>query len=706
VLPIDIAAALTTSADAYAATIRWVMMVSAILLAISAVDDLFIDAWFWGRTVYRKLFVLPNHQPLTAEALYERQQQPIAIMVPAWREDDVIAPMLANMIAALDYDNYVIFAGTYPNDPDTIREVERVKRRHRKIVRVEVPHGGPTCKADCLNAIVATAREVEQANGYEFAGFILHDCEDVVHPMELRFFNYLLPRKDLIQLPVVSLERGLHELVAGTYMDEFAEWHAKDLVVRESFADSVPSAGVGTCFSRRAIDMLAEQDGEPFNTDTLTEDYDIGTRLAERNMPTIVAHFPVEYRVKKRSLLGKEKVSTMRMSLCVREYFPNTFRTSYRQKARWVLGIALQGWQQLGWSKSMKGNYFMIRDRKSLVMPILQIVAYVLLLNFAIAWGWHFATGKPLPDFVPEGPLFTALLTFNGVAAILRVLQRMHFTNRLYGWQHAVMSIPRTVVGSFVNCWATMRALRLFFVSQITGKRIAWDKTMHHFPSTGVFEGERRALGEILTEWEAVKPDAVQAALDEQQSSGRPLGKILMSQGWLDEETLAEAIATQADLARAHPTQEMLEQGRGLIPDGLCIRTRSVPIGRDASGAVVVAAARPLSEADLAGLAAAAGRSPIQKIVRESEVDMALRMMRGGAKALANVKPPPLLGDILIERGHVRREAFEEALKTYQPERHGRIGERLLKLGVITNEALMDAVAVQNAALAPAEQHA
>src|SRR4029453_17972968 len=121
------------------------------------------------------------------------------------------------------------------------------------------------------------------------------------------------------------------------------------------------------------IEMLSEEDGEPFNTDTLTEDYDIGTRLAERNMPTIVAHFPVEYRVKKRMLTGKEKAATMRMSLCVREYFPTTFRTSYRQKARWVLGIALQGWQQLGWSKSMKGNYFMIRDRKSVVSPILQI---------------------------------------------------------------------------------------------------------------------------------------------------------------------------------------------------------------------------------------------------------------------------------------------------------------------------------------------
>ena len=54
--------------------------------------------------------------------------------------------------------------------------------------------------------------------------------------VELKFFNYLLPRKDMIQLPVASLERNWFELVAGTYMDEFAEWHAKDLVVRESLA--------------------------------------------------------------------------------------------------------------------------------------------------------------------------------------------------------------------------------------------------------------------------------------------------------------------------------------------------------------------------------------------------------------------------------------------------------------------------------------
>ena len=75
--------------------------------------------------------------------------------------------------------------------------------------------------------------------------------------------------------------------------------------------------------------------------------------------------------------------------------------------------------------------------------------------------------------------------------------------------------------------------------------------------------------------------------------------------------------------------------------------------------------------------------------------------MRGGKAALGAAEAAPLLGDILVDRGHVRRDAFEDALKTYQPERHGRIGERLLQLGVITKEALLDAVAVQNAALAP-----
>ena len=176
---------------------------------------------------------------------------------------------------------------------------------------------------------------------------MLHDSEDVLHPVELKFFNYLLPRKDMIQLPVASLERHWFELVAGTYMDEFAEWHAKDLVVRESIAGAVPSAGVGTCFSRRAMLALVERDGaQPFNTESLTEDYDVGTRM-------LAARHAVDFRALSGAIHDAPQGlvrprprarNQLTMPLCVREFFPDTFRTAYRQRARWTLGIGLQGW--------------------------------------------------------------------------------------------------------------------------------------------------------------------------------------------------------------------------------------------------------------------------------------------------------------------------------------------------------------------------
>ncbi|MEG1680722.1 MAG: glycosyltransferase, partial [Stenotrophomonas sp.] len=228
----------------YYAGLEKAALVLAVLILLSSLDDLFIDVWYWTRLVWRKLTVLKrsSYRPLSATDLLARDQQPIAIMVPAWAEYDVIAQMVENMIDVLDYQEYVVFVGTYPNDSHTIAEVERMRRRYRRLQRVEVPHDGPTCKADCLNWLVLSIFDYEKRNGIEFAGVVLHDSEDVLHPLELRFYNYLLPRKDMIQLPVTSLDREWYELVAGTYMDEFAEWHAKDLVVRESLSGTVPSA--------------------------------------------------------------------------------------------------------------------------------------------------------------------------------------------------------------------------------------------------------------------------------------------------------------------------------------------------------------------------------------------------------------------------------------------------------------------------------
>ena len=531
---------------------RWLEIVGvivAVIIFISSVDDLIVDAWFWGRQLYRRFF-LPHYPPLSSATIRAAPEQPMAIMVPAWLEHDVIAMMLESMVNTLEYKNYMIFVGTYRNDERTRTEVERMRRRYRQLVRVEVPHDGPTCKADCLNWLVQAIFKQNAQQSVPFAGIVLHDSEDLLHPLELKYYNYLLPRFDFIQLPVASIERNWYELVAGTYMDEFAEWHSKDLVVRERMSHMVPSAGVGTCFSRKALEYLAAQtENQPFNTDTLTEDYDIGARLSRMGMKQIFGQFLVERTAHRKSWfgLGRQRESSQTLPLDIREYFPNTFRTAYRQKARWTLGIGLQGWSQVGWKGSLAVKYLLFRDRKGLVTAFIAIGGYFLLLNFLAFW---FMARAGLWDtyypsvFSPGGWVGT-LIALNAIALLLRVGQRAFFVQRLYGWEHALLSIPRMVVGNFINAMAAARAWRLYLTHLVTGKHLAWDKTMHDFPSADQLQQQRQTLGQLLISWRVISEEQLNIALNHQQSVSLPLGEILVQNKHLDENTLNEAISYQ-----------------------------------------------------------------------------------------------------------------------------------------------------------------
>lgn len=688
--------------------LEYVAATVAFLILLSSLDDLFVDVWYWTRLIIRRFTVQRTYKPLTSAQLYANEEQPLAIMVPAWHEYDVIAAMIEDMVRVLDYRNYIVFVGTYQNDPQTIAEVERMRRRYKQLRRVEVPHDGPTCKADCLNWVIQAIFRHEREAGIEFAGVVLHDSEDVLHPVELRFFNYLLPRKDMIQLPVASLERDWFELVAGTYMDEFAEWHAKDLVVRESLAGSVPSAGVGTCFSRRALLSLIDATGnQPFNTESLTEDYDVGTRLGEMGMQSIFARFPVQFATRRKSWFGfgKEREFTLTMPLCVREFFPDTFRTAYRQRARWALGIGLQGWKQTGWSGSLANRYLLARDRKGTVTAFIGMFAYVLVLQFLL-----FAACDlfgVLPDLISspfsDSPWLQGLLWANGCALLLRVAQRIYFVTRLYGWEHGLLSVPRMVVGNFINFMAVSRAWKLFLTHLVTGKRLAWDKTMHDFPSADGFVDRRQRLGELLVSWQAIDPDKLEQALGESHAREAPLGRVLMAKGWLDEETLAEAIAFQADLPRGRLRAEQLQHDAARLPLEAIVRHRTLPQGEGPNGEVVLLAASPLPETVLEELKTLIGAPVTQEIVREGEIAAGLRLLRGvetAQREAEDAAPPvrgvPLLGDLLIEHGHVRREAFEAALQYYQPDRHGRIGDYMVAREVISRAALDNVIQQQH----------
>jgi adsorption protein B len=605
----------------------------AVVICISSLDDLFIDLWYWSHRLSRflKLRRDPGHLPLTAEQLHARAEQPIAIMVPAWKEYDVIAAMVQNMVEVLDYRNYVVFIGTYMNDPATIDEADRMCRRYRQVRRVEVPHPGPTCKADCLNFVVEAIFSHERENGMEFAGVVLHDSEDVLHPLELKFFNYLLPRKSMIQLPVISLEREWFELVAGTYMDEFAESH-KEMVVRESLTGMVPSAGVGTCFSRKALAALVGATrNHPFNTASLTEDYEIGMRLSQLGMKSIFGLFPVAYRSQVASQ-GADAAAEhiVHMPLSVREFFPDDFKTAYRQKSRWVLGIGLQGWEQIQWrGRSWPTRYLLMHDRKGTVTAFVGILAYVLVVQFilfhaGLATGWWNAY---YPSLFQEDSTWRGLIHVNTTFLGIRVMHRMYFTSRLYGWRQGLIAVPRMVVGNFVNCMAVARAWRLFFSYLFLGKRLAWDKTMHDYPSGAQLGRARQRLGELLQSWQAIDEAALARALAQQATDPAPLGRVLIANQCLDEETLAEAIAYQADLPRGQVAPEIVRAHADALPVELAQRHRAIPIGHNASGSPLLAVASPLATAALAEIEQALGAPPLQRIVRDDDVANGLRWL-------------------------------------------------------------------------------
>ena len=638
-------------------------LVNAVVFA-SSLDDAFIDACFWLRRLRRRLAGLQD-PVLHLDALGQRPEAPFAVLVPAWHESEVIARMIEHTSATLDYRTYDLFVGTYQNDPDTAREVDRMVRRHPNVHRVEVGHPGPTCKADCLNALVDAVFRQEAATRRTFAGFVVHDSEDVIHPQELKVFNHLVGRMDLIQLPVLSLERTWNQWVAGTYQDDFAECHTKDLVVREHLTGLVPCAGTGMCYSHRAMVALAEANGQaPFNTATLTEDYDFSFRLQQAGMRQAFVKIPLPVTTPGRhDLLG------------VHELFPDSFRTAYRQRARWILGISLQGWETLGWKGDLRAKYFMFRDRKGLFTSLITPLAYGLFLVLG-AWmtlAW-LGTGMPPLPVDPYSDTWVArLMMVNGLFMLNRVVQRFIFVRHIYGLAHGLLSIPRILVGNAVNCAAALRAWHQYAVHRLTGTPLAWDKTTHTYPETGELVPIRPRLGEILVQWGILDAPLLEGALAQQRSLGLRLGRILVAQGLLSEAVVADAVAFQEGLPRAALDMGVPDLTWDLLPAALALRHGWVPLGLWQGEQVCLGAAAAPLDAARAEALEHLHQAPRFCILTESEVACALTwMLLGGARS-QDLGPEP--EDLLRRCGRVRAgvdpSTLAGALASYTYGQHG-----------------------------------
>ena len=65
-----------------------------------------------------------------------------------------------------------------------------------------------------------------------------------------------------------------------------------------------------------------------------------------------------------------------------------------------------------------------------------------------------------------------------------QLISRAVATYKIYGFMHAILSVPRAIWGNLINFEATVRALRIYFTARRKGVTdIPWDKTSHEFPS-------------------------------------------------------------------------------------------------------------------------------------------------------------------------------------------------------------------------------
>ncbi len=451
-----------TLLDVIDASAGEVLLFAAVGFVIGGLDDLAIDLLFAWRSARRAA----RGGPRFSAADFTLAEAPgrMAVFVPAWDEAEVIGAMLTALLDRYDYPHYTVFVGAYPNDPGTIAQVAVIAERDPRVRLVIGARPGPTTKADCLNTLWQALLR-DEAHGGTAKAVVLHDAEDLVHPAELRIFDWLIGRHAAVQLPVLPLIDPRGRLVSGCYADEFAESHAKQLQVREALGVGLPLAGVGCAIARDWLARIAKPAG-PFDAASLTEDYELGLALGTAGGSSIFVRVP--------------EAAGGRVPVAVRAYFPARVDAAVRQRARWMVGIALAGWDRLGWARPLawRDHWMRLRDRRGPLAVLVLGAAYLGLLLWGASALGHALGGTPRPALLPAW-----LVLATSALMLWRLVLRMGFTAALYGPREALWAAPRLVVGNYLSLLAARRALTCY-VAMLRGRALAWEKTAHHFPES------------------------------------------------------------------------------------------------------------------------------------------------------------------------------------------------------------------------------
>ncbi|MFC3909925.1 glycosyl transferase family protein [Legionella dresdenensis] len=552
----------------------WYLLVGlAILFVLSGIDDLFFDLYYWYRYIFR-LFKMRNFAPLTYESLAGKPEQLIAVLTPCWHEAGVIGTMLRHNCYAIDYKNYYFFVGVYPNDPETVSEVQGVAAEIPQVQCVVGKDNGPTNKAANLNGMFQYALEFEKKIGKQFDIFVFHDSEDIIHPMSFKLYNHLMPQNQMIQIPIFPLAVNIWNFTHWLYADEFAENHTKDIIVRESIRGHVPSAGVGTAFTRQVLQALADPaTGLPFSTSSLTEDYRTSLAIRVQGLRQIfVTRRILKMKWEPKGWFRKGYVQRpVEEYIATRALFPMEYTKAVRQKSRWIIGIVFQEWDHTKWPSSWIIRYTLAHDRKSFFTHIINGLGYFVLLYWLLySWFTYFNPAYPsLQEQLNMHSWVWWLVVFVTVVMFERLLQRVIAVRRVYKrWLPALLAFPRAFYGNLINLHAALRAFSMYYRAPKTtspSKQPVWDKTDHHFPGSHILTPYRIKLGDMLLRKRKISPENLEKAVILQQQTGQRLGEVFEQLGFLSRRELLELLSEQYRLP-LKPKSQIKPLDQELIP--------------------------------------------------------------------------------------------------------------------------------------------
>lgn len=208
-----------------------------------------------------------------ALAIWDRSLPMYTVLVPAFREPQVIGALIANL-DRLDYprDRLDIKLLLEDDDAETIRAAQAaVTGDHMELVRV--PYSEPRTKPKALNVGLRLARGRRHGRGL----VTIYDAEDRPDPLQLRravaAFRRAGTKTACIQAKLAYYNAD-QNMITRWFTAEYATWFSQLLpgLVRQGVP--IPLGGTSNHFRRTVLEQVGGWD--PHN---VTEDADLGIRL-------------------------------------------------------------------------------------------------------------------------------------------------------------------------------------------------------------------------------------------------------------------------------------------------------------------------------------------------------------------------------------------------------------------------------------------